>query len=315
MKDNIIESDLITSIRGFNRFYTNILGLLNKGVLHSDYSLTEARVLYEIGKQDHCKAKSLSSLLEIDKSYLSRILNRFEASGLIQREPSSRDNRSSNIRMTEQGHQLLNQLEEESYRQIEKMIEPLEDDAKNQIVESMAVIRKYLTIATADLALRKFESEDIDYIIARQLSLYKTERGFDSDTWNRYLIDGVRSFTDNFNAEKESIFILEYQGEHAGCIAVKDDGSHVAQLRYFFLEPEVRGLGAGKKLLDHALDYCREKDYHHVFCGQLARKRQPAISMKSTDLSLQRPGLPMNGEQKFWKNGGILIYKRKHLIS
>ena len=56
------------------------------------------------------------------------------------------------------------------------MIEPLEDDAKNQIVESMAVIRKYLTIATADLALRKFESEDIDYIIARQLSLYKTER-------------------------------------------------------------------------------------------------------------------------------------------
>ena len=167
--------------------------------------------------------------------------------------------------MTEQGHQLLNQLEEESYRQIEKMIEPLKDDAKNQIVESMAVIRKYLTIATADLALRKFESEDIDYIIARQLSLYKTERGFDSDTWNRYLIDGVRSFTDNFNAEKESIFILEYQGEHAGCIAVKDDGSHVAQLRYFFLEPEVRGLGAGKKLLDHALDYCREKDYHHVF--------------------------------------------------
>ena len=148
-----------------------------------------------------------------------------------------------------------------------------------------------------------------------QLSLYKTERGFDADTWNRYLIDGVRSFTDNFNAEKESIFILEYQGEHAGCIAVKDDGSHVAQLRYFFLEPEVRGLGAGKKLLDHALDYCREKDYHHVFCGQLARKRQPAISMKSTDLSLQRPGLPMNGEQKFWKNGGILIYKRKHLIS
>ena len=76
MKDNIKESDLITSIRGFNRFYTNILGLLNKGVLHSDYSLTEARVLYEIGKQDHCKAKSLSSLLEIDKSYLSRILNR-----------------------------------------------------------------------------------------------------------------------------------------------------------------------------------------------------------------------------------------------
>lgn len=70
--------DIITEIRGFNRFYTNILGLLEQHILDSGYSLTEARVIFEISKTKHCTANQLCSILEIDRSYMSRIITKFE---------------------------------------------------------------------------------------------------------------------------------------------------------------------------------------------------------------------------------------------
>lgn len=71
-------NDIVTEIRGFNRFYTNILGLLDQHIIDSGYSLTEARILFEISKTDTCTANQLCSILNIERSYMSKIIHKFE---------------------------------------------------------------------------------------------------------------------------------------------------------------------------------------------------------------------------------------------
>ena len=102
-------------------------------------------------------------------------------------------------------------------------------------------------------------------MIDRQLSLYESERQFTTEIWKKYLTQGVISLIENFNPDKDCMLILECDGNASGCIAITHTEESVAQLRYFFLEPELRGLGAGKNLLDTALNFCREKKYSHVF--------------------------------------------------
>ena len=97
----------IKSIRAFNRYYTNILGLVNKNILDYNFSLAEARVLLEISKIENCTSKKLSDLLNMDAGYLSRIIKQFEKHGLIEREKSKEDKRSYILELTESGSKKL----------------------------------------------------------------------------------------------------------------------------------------------------------------------------------------------------------------
>lgn len=83
----------VESIRHFNRFYTQILGLLNNKLLKSDYSLTEARILFELDQTNNLVARDLSRQLHLDPAYLSRLLMRFEKQGLIHKKKSQEDTR------------------------------------------------------------------------------------------------------------------------------------------------------------------------------------------------------------------------------
>lgn len=261
MKNN---TDLITDVRGFNRFYTNILGLLDKDILKSGYSLTEARVLFEIFKTENCTANALSAQLGIDASYMSRIIRKFEKNGLILKKPSPSDNRAQIISLTEAGTKQFHKLDTSSNQQIERLLEPLSKAARSEVRSAMNTIKKHLTAAQSDFTIRSFTGEDVDYIITRQLTLYETERNFTSDIWVKYLTEGVNQLVERFDPAKDCIYILEYQGIRSGCAAITHVDDSTAQFRYFFLEPEMRGLGAGGRLLDRALDFCRSHQYRHV---------------------------------------------------
>ena len=257
--------DAITDIRGFNRFYTKILGLLDKHILDSDCSLAEARVVFEISKTEHCTANQLCSILDMDRSYMSRMISKLEKLGLITRTASHSDARNIEIRLSSAGMDLFGQLNGRSNEQVKTMIEKLSDEDCKKVVDAMNTIKKYLTIATTDLNIRPYREADIEYVIDRQLSLYKTERQFTSEIWKKYLRQGVLALVDQFDPEKDCIFILECNGNRAGCVAITHTPENEAQLRYFFLEPELRGLGAGQRLLDKVLDFCKGKKYKHVF--------------------------------------------------
>ena len=257
--------DVITEIRGFNRFYTNILGLLDQHILDSGYSLTESRVIFEISKTECCTANQLCSVLDIERSYMSRIIRRFENEGLITRNTSSQDSRNMEIHLTEKGNEIFYDLNNRSNEQIEKFISKFNEKEWEDLIHSMRTVKKYFSIATKNIDIRPFKAEDVEYVIDRQLSLYESERQFTTETWKKYLTQGVLDLVDKFDENKDCMYILECDGNAAGCVAITHVSEDVAQLRYFFLEPEVRGMGAGTALLNKALDFCREKKYTHVF--------------------------------------------------
>lgn len=127
-----INKNTIADIRQFNRFYTNILGVLDKHILDTGYSFTEARVILEIGLMEQCIANNLVDKLEIDRSYMSRIINKLSKDGLVMKENSTLDNRTSLIQLTPEGMTLFNQLNEKSDEQIVRLFQGL---SQNDIKE------------------------------------------------------------------------------------------------------------------------------------------------------------------------------------
>lgn len=141
-----VNENIIADIRQFNRFYTNLLGLLDKHVLDTGYSFTEARVIVEIGLLEQCISNNLVENLNIDRSYMSRIITKLSNDGLISKESSILDNRTKLIRLTPKGLALFDQLNEKSDEQIVKLLQGLSPMEINEIHASMLMIQKKLNM-------------------------------------------------------------------------------------------------------------------------------------------------------------------------
>ena len=268
-------ADTIREIRKFNRFYTHVLGLLDRDILDSGYSLTEARILYELSESGRCIANDLSVRLQLDKSYLSRIIAGFEKTGLVRRAVSPDDSRAYWIELTKKGVLTVHGLIERSNRQIQQLVFGLSDSECGEVLVSMEVIQNHLSKASA-ISIRPYRDSDVDFVIANQIALYETEYGFTSAAWKTYVTDAVHRFTGNFDETKDCMYILEYLGVVSGCIAIAHVGDQSAQLRFFFLEKAVRGMGMGSRLMDLAMVFCQKMSYRHVFlwtCNKLDAAR------------------------------------------
>ena len=136
--------ELIDRIRSFNRFYTNIIGLLEQHFLESPFSLTEGRVLYEICKTEECSAKKIRESIVIDEGYLSRILNSFTKRGLIKKTPSSKDGRLHIIVPTEKGKREFANINTNSNRLISQLIEKLPGEEQTDLLSKLEGIRTLL---------------------------------------------------------------------------------------------------------------------------------------------------------------------------
>src|SRR5262245_8246038 len=100
----------VASFRQFNRAYTRFLGTLNDRYLHSDFSLAEGRVLYELATHPGQQAREIADALGLDAGYLSRILAKFKKAGLVSRTTSQNDRRAANLRITERGRAVVRTL-------------------------------------------------------------------------------------------------------------------------------------------------------------------------------------------------------------
>ena len=228
-------TEIIGNIREFNRYYTVVLDLLNRHVLGSGYSLAEARLLYELSENGPCIANELAHTLQMDKSYLSRILAGFEKKGLVRREPVPRDSRANAIALTERGMACLSDLSTRSDRHIRGMLHWLSDRECGEVLAAMQAIRKHLAKA-GDFAVRPYTKADLPFIINGQLELYDAEYGFTSPVWKDYVAQAVHRLDAQFDAALDQMVILEYRGEPSGCIAIAHAGEGTAQLRFFFLK-------------------------------------------------------------------------------
>lgn len=138
--------ETIQNIRAFNRFYTDIIGLLNKHLLDSDYSLAEVRVMYEISVGKEVQASQIMAAMSIDKSYLSRILKKLEKDEIITKSLSAQDARAMTLSLTVKGKKLFDVLNKASDHQIAALIGKLSEGRQQELVAHMNAITNILKI-------------------------------------------------------------------------------------------------------------------------------------------------------------------------
>jgi DNA-binding MarR family transcriptional regulator len=135
---------VIQEIRSFNRFYTNLLGVLDRHFQQSPYSLTEVRILFEVFHNPDSTARQIKYALQLDEGYLSRTIGRLIKHGLIIRKPSTNDGREFNLSLSPKGVKIFLGLDEQSERSIESMITHLSPDESAELVTIMHRIQELL---------------------------------------------------------------------------------------------------------------------------------------------------------------------------
>lgn len=260
----MFSADQIADIQGFNKVYQNLLKQIDSAILKTEYTLTEKDVLFEISKTERCTANILIQQLSIDRSYMSRMIAKFEKHGLIRKTQSQTDSRIRYIRLTELGQKEINRLSDIQNNYIGAIFNKLSEADQLTVWQAMVMIRNKLSDANDVITIRPFTQSDIEYVISRHKTLYYAERHL-SGTFSAYVDEIVYGFVDNFNAQTDCLKILECNGVPAGSIAIAKADETTAQLRFFMLEPEMRQRGYGNRLMDMALTFCRDKGYKKVF--------------------------------------------------
>jgi len=105
---------------------------------------------------------------------------------------------------------------------------------------------------------------DIGYLTYLHGTLYAKEYGYDQ-TFEAYVAGGLAEFVQSFNPDEDRIWLAETKGLIIGSVAVVGHSKTDAQLRWFLVHPDYRGLGIGKELLKDALQFCKERRYKTVF--------------------------------------------------
>src|SRR5215510_13134600 len=134
----------VESVRRFNRFYTKQIGVLSERILKSPFSLSEARIIYELAQREKATATELGGELGLDAGYLSRLLGAFKKRGLIARKPSETDGRQSFIWLTEKGRKAFAELNGRSHNDIEALLGRLSPVDQSRLIEAMGVIEGLL---------------------------------------------------------------------------------------------------------------------------------------------------------------------------
>lgn len=257
-----VSADRINAVRAFNRSYTRFLDALDEHHLQTPYSLTEARVLYELGQRDETEVTALRRATGLDAGYLSRLLRRFEDNGLIRRDRSGADARRQVIRLTNKGHDTFRVLDTKTVGHIRSLLADLSDEEQVRLIEAMEMIRKRIDRPTGrpDVTLRPPAAGDFGWVIERNGALYAAEHGFDY-SYEALVAQIVADYLDKHDPECERAWIAELDGERVGAIFCVRKDDTTAKLRLLHVEPTTRGAGVGTVLVDECIKYARSVGY------------------------------------------------------
>ncbi|MER7836575.1 helix-turn-helix domain-containing GNAT family N-acetyltransferase [Streptomyces sp. NPDC096040] len=260
----------VQDIRAFNRFYTHVIGALDYGRhLYAPYTLTEARVLYELAHSADTDAADLRAELALDAGYLSRILNKFEEAGLIERSPSEKDPRRRRVSLTAGGLSAAELLDERARETVGSLLGTVDPGERPRLAEAMRTIRTILGDAHApdgagEVVLREPHPGDLGWIVQRNAALYAAEYGWNTD-YEGLVARIVADYAEDHDPHLERTWIAEWAGRPVGCVmCVRDDAPGTARLRLLLVEPEARGLGIGDRLVGAVIGFARGVGYREL---------------------------------------------------
>ncbi len=265
MQDGQLEAR-VDGVRRFNRFFTRRIGVLREGLLHSPYSLAEARVLFEVAHGEGLAASDLVRDLGLDPGYLSRILARFEGRGLLEKVPSEADGRRRLLRLTAAGEEAFSELDRRSRDEVTGMLQGLSEEDQRRLLDATRAIEQALGkegSSPQPFLLRRHKPGDMGWVVQRHGELYSREYGWD-ERFEALVARIVADFADGYDPEKERCWIAEANGNRVGCVFVVREDDETAKLRLLLVEPDARGMGMGARLVEECVRFARGRGYRKL---------------------------------------------------
>jgi len=257
----------IAAVRAFNRAYTKKLGVLDQHLLKSPYSLSEARVMYELAHRDEMTATEIGGELGLDPGYLSRIVQGFEDDGLISREALASDRRHFRLALTTKGRQAFARLDRSSHDEVAAMLSELTVADRKRLTEAMETIERLLGLSRAvpsrPAILRDPRPGDMGYVVQSHGALYAGEYGFDA-TFEALVAEIVAKFITSFDAARERCWIADIDGDAVGSVFLVRHSDDVAKLRLLLVDPAGRGQGIGQRLVAECISFARACGYRKI---------------------------------------------------
>jgi DNA-binding MarR family transcriptional regulator/GNAT superfamily N-acetyltransferase len=254
------------SVRRFNRFYTKQIGLLSEHILKSQFSLAEARVIYELAQREKATATEMGVELGMDAGHLSRLLAAFETGGLISRKTSETDGRRSVIRLTEKGRKAFADLNAHSHNEIEALLGRLPPTDQSRLIDAMRVIEELLGARPEQkvpYVIRPHRPGDMGWVTHRHGVIYNEEYGWDEE-FEALVAEITAKFVRNYDPKCERCWIAERGGEIVGSVFLVKKSKSAAQLRLLLVEPSARGMGIGRRLVDECVRFARQAGYKKI---------------------------------------------------
>lgn len=259
-------AERIGAVRRFNRFYTRQIGLLRDGMVDTRFSLTEARVLYELGQAQETTATAIAAALGLDHGYLSRLLGRFAKADLIIRKTSPEDGRQTLLSLSAKGRATFRQLDHGSEKLVGALLEAMAEPRQQQMVAAMQTIERCLAPDAAGapaVLLRPHRTGDMGWVLERHAACYGNEYGW-GGAFEALAAEIVTKFLREFDAAREQCWIAELDGARVGSVFLVKGGEDIAKLRLLLVEPQARGLGIGRRLVDECIRFARAARYRRI---------------------------------------------------
>jgi DNA-binding MarR family transcriptional regulator/N-acetylglutamate synthase-like GNAT family acetyltransferase len=256
----------VEAIRRFNRLFTRRIGVLREGLLHSSYSLAEARVLFELANREELSASELVRELGLDPGYMSRTLGGLERQGLVEKVRSETDGRRRILSLTAEGEEAFKVLDSRSREEVSEMLGGLSEEEQRRLLEAMRTIEGIFEKGlkfSEPFVLRPHEPGDMGWVVHRHGVLYAGEYGWD-ERFEALVARIVADFIDGYDPKKERCWIAEMGGDRVGCVFVVKASDTVAKLRLLLVEPEARGVGLGSRLVEECIRFARNRGYEKL---------------------------------------------------
>lgn len=256
----------VAAVRGFNRYWTGVIHVLNAGLLDSPYSLTEGRVLFELAQAPSLDLAELRRGLDLDPSYLTRIVARFKADALVTASTSPDDGRRQVLRLTDRGREVFAMLDDRSVAENRALLERCGAADRAELVEAMRTIRRIVGEWPAQappFTIRALRPGDLGWVVARHGALYAAEYGWDT-TMEAFTARIAADYGESAHGDRENAWIAEIDGEPVGSVFCTRRDDATAQLRLLLVEPRARGLGIGRRLVDECVAFARAAGYERI---------------------------------------------------
>lgn len=253
----------VETVRRFNRLYTRKIGVLPDEHLDSPYSLSEARILYELAQGPARPAREVREALALDQGYMSRLLARLEKDGLLTRRALDGDARAQSLSLTAKGKRLFAELDRRARESIAHLLENFSEREQQDISAALETLTRLLGETRGEkpaVVLRPPRAGDLGWVIHRQAMLYAEEYGFDS-SYETLAAEIVAKFAKTFDPACEQCWIAEIDGAPAGTVFLVKEDARVARLRLLHVEPFARGLGIGRMLVEACIATARACGY------------------------------------------------------